>query len=156
MASTGPDRVAIMLSVRTEMMADNLHAIVAAEQGRGPTLVFAHNVHLQRAQPGTAIGDVSWCSAGALVELTMGERYAFVATDANPASDPGTLQGALAGATTRRALFPAADLRAALAPSIGKGQPIVPGHLPLDPAELAGADAVIFIADTDGKRHQYW
>jgi hypothetical protein len=62
----------------------------------------------------------------------------------------------LAEATTRRALFPTQTLLAALPPSIGTGEPIVPGHLPLNPAELDGADAVIFVADTDGKRHQYW
>jgi hypothetical protein len=100
--------------------------------------------------------DVSWGSAGALVGLTLGERYVFLATDANPHSDPDTLQGVLAEATTRRALFPTPALRAALPPSTGTGEPIVPGHLPLKPAELAGADAVIFVADTDGKRHQYW
>ncbi len=100
--------------------------------------------------------EVSWGSAGALVGLTLGERYVFLATDANPDSDPGTLQGVLAEATTRRALFPTQALRAALPPSIGTGEPIVPGHLPLNPAELDGADAVIFVADTDGKRHQYW
>jgi hypothetical protein len=32
----------------------------------------------------------------------------------------------------------------------------VPGHIPLGPADLDGADAVIFVADTDGRRHQYW
>jgi hypothetical protein len=80
----------------------------------------------------------------------------FLTTDASPDSDPGTLQGMLADATTRRALFPTPALRAALPPSIGAGEPIVPGHLPLNPAELDSADAVIFIADTDGKRHQYW
>jgi erythromycin esterase-like protein len=158
MASPAPDRIATMLSLRTEMMAENLLAIVAQEQRRGPSLVFAHNVHLQRAQSNMRFGedDVSWFSAGALVELTLGEHYAFLATDANPDSDPGTLQGVLAEATTRRALFPAQALRAALPPSIGTGEPIVPGHLPLNPADLDGADAVIFIADTDGKRHQYW
>ncbi|MGH4025346.1 MAG: erythromycin esterase family protein [Pseudonocardiaceae bacterium] len=158
MASRAPDRIATMLSLRTEMMADNLLAIVAQEQRGGPSLVFAHNVHLQRVQPHTQGGedDVSWCSAGALVGLTLGERYVFLATDANPHSEPGTLQGVLAEATTRRALFPAQALRAALSPSIGTGEPIVPGHLPLNPPELAGADAVIFVADTDGKRHQYW
>ena len=154
MAGSAPDRVATMFSLRTEMMADNLLAIVAQEERRGPSLVFAHNVHLQRARPGA--DDVSWASAGALAELTLGERYAFLATDANPHSDPGTLQGVLAEATTRRALFPAPALRAALPPSTGMGEPIVPGHLPLNPAELDRADAVIFIADTDGKRHQYW
>lgn len=153
MANSAPDRVAILFSLRTEMMAENLLAIVAKEQRRGPVLVFAHNVHLQRAH---AESDPSWGSAGALVELTLGERYAFLATDASLHNDPGTLQGMLAEATTRRALFPAQPLRAALPPSIGTGEPIVRGHLPLNPAELAGADAVIFIADTDGKQHQYW
>ncbi len=120
--------------------------------------MFAHNAHLQRAQSGLLAGtdDVNWGSAGALVGLTLGDRYVYVATDANPNSDPGTLQGLLAEATTRRALFPAQALRAALPPSIGTGEPIVPGHIPLNPADLDGADAVIFVADTDGKRHQYW
>ncbi|WP_158883367.1 erythromycin esterase family protein [Amycolatopsis anabasis] len=158
MAGPAPDRVATLLSLRAEMMAENLLAIAAREQHRGPSLVFAHNAHLQPARSHLPVGEdeVSWGSAGALVELTLGERYAFLATDAAPDSDPGTLQGVLAGATTRRALFPAPALRAALPPSIGAGAPILPGHLPLNPAELGGADAVIFVADTDGKRHQYW
>ncbi|MDV8006554.1 hypothetical protein [Rhodococcus sp. IEGM 1318] len=80
----------------------------------------------------------------------------FLATDANPDSDPGTLQGALADATGRRALFSTPALRAALGPSITAGEAILPGHLPLKPSELEGADAVIFVADTDGQRHQYW
>jgi erythromycin esterase-like protein len=158
MASPEPDRIATMLSLRAEMMAENLLAIVAQEQRRGPSLVFAHNALLQRTQSDMPVGedDVSWGSAGALVGLTLGERYVFLATDANPHSDPGTLQGVLAEATTRRALFPAEALRAALPPSVGAGEPIVPGHIPLNPADLDGADAVIFVADTDGKRHQYW
>ncbi|MEV6430578.1 erythromycin esterase family protein [Nocardia sp. NPDC051463] len=158
MASPAPDRIATLLSLRTEMMAENLLAIVAQEQRRGPSLVFAHNAHLQRAQSHASGGenDMNWCSAGALVGLALGRRYMFLATDAGPHSDPGTLQQLLAEATTRRALFPAPALRAALPPSIGAGEPIVPGHIPLDPADLDGADAVIFVADTDGKRHQYW
>ncbi|AHH95764.1 erythromycin esterase family protein [Kutzneria viridogrisea] len=158
MASPAPDRIASLLSLRAEMMAENLLAIVAQEQRRGPSLVFAHNVHLQRAQSQVPVSEdaANWGSAGALVGLTLGERYVFLATDANPDSDPGTLQRVLAEATTRRALFPAQALRAALPPSIGTGKPIVPGHIPLNPAELGGADAVIFVADTDGKRHQYW
>jgi hypothetical protein len=120
--------------------------------------VFAHNVHLQRTQSDTPIGDAeaNWGSAGALAELTLGERYVFVATDANPDSDPGTLQGVLADATTRRALFPAQALRAVLPPSIDAGTPILRGHIPLTPADVTGADAVIFITDTDGKQHRYW
>jgi erythromycin esterase-like protein len=157
LARSAPDRVAVLFSLRTEMMADNLLAIRAEEGRRGPSLVFAHNVHLQRAQPQLYGEDgARWGSAGALVGLTLGERYVVVVTDARPDSDPGTLQGVLAAATTRRALFPVPALRAALPASIGTGEPIVPGHLPLNPAELAGADAVVFVADTDGQRHQYW
>ncbi|WP_459545095.1 erythromycin esterase family protein [Nocardia sp. X0981] len=158
MARSAPDRIATLLGVRTEMMAENLLSIVARERDRGPSLVFAHNVHLQRAQSDMRVGavDVNWCSAGALVALTLGERYVFLAADAGPHSDPGTLQRLLADATTRRALFPAPALRAALDPSTGTGEPIVPGHIPLAPADLGGTDAVVFVADTDGKRHQYW
>ena len=151
-ARSAPDRIETLLSVRTEMMAENLLAILARERGRGPSMVFAHNHHLQR-HPSTG---ASWGSAGALVELTLGGRYVFVATDAKPGSVPGTLQGVLAEATTRRALFPAPALRAALPPSTGTAEPIVSGHLPLHPQEVGLADAVIFIADTDGKQYKYW
>ena len=158
MASSAPDRIGTLLSLRAEMMAENLLAVVAQEQRRGPILLFAHNAHLLRVPSDMPVnGDVvSWGSAGSLVGLVLGERYVFLATDANPDSDPGTLQGALADATSRRALFPAPALRAALDPSVTAGEAILPGHLPLKPSELDGADAVIFVADTDGKRYQYW
>ncbi|MFC9516565.1 erythromycin esterase family protein [Nocardiaceae bacterium NPDC056970] len=158
MARSAPDRIGNLLSLRAEMMADNLLAISEVERPRGPSLVFAHNAHLQRAQSTTSSesGDANWCSAGALAELTLGERYMFIATDAAPDSAPGTLQNALATATDRRALFPAPALRAALPPSIDSGEPIAPGHIPITLADMNGADAVIFVADTDGKRHRYW
>jgi hypothetical protein len=43
-----------------------------------------------------------------------------------------------------------------LPPEIGPGAAILPGHLPVRPVDLAGADALIFVADTDGRRQQYW
>ncbi|MDZ7916033.1 MAG: erythromycin esterase family protein [Rhodococcus sp. (in: high G+C Gram-positive bacteria)] len=158
MASSAPDRIGTLLSLRAEMMAENLLAVVAQEQRRGPSLLFAHNAHLLRVQSEMPVSDdvVSWGSAGSLVGLVLGERYVFLATDANPDSDPGTLQGALADATSGRALFPTSALRAVLDPSVTAGQAILPGHLPLTPSELDGADAVIFVADTDGQRHRYW
>ncbi|WP_424809148.1 erythromycin esterase family protein [Rhodococcus sp. 27YEA15] len=155
MAGTGPDRIAVLLSIRSAMTAENLLAIVAQENRRGPCVVFAHNAHLRRiSSPELEVGnEVGWSNAGALVALTLGERYLFVATDAAPDSDPNTFQGALAAATSRRSLFPAS---AVLAPSIEAGRPIVPGHIPLTPADLSDVDAVVFISDTDGKRYQYW
>ncbi|MFJ4655819.1 erythromycin esterase family protein [Nocardia sp. NPDC088792] len=158
MADPRPDRISTLLSVRAEMMAENLLAILAREQDRGPALVFAHNTHLQRmpSHMQAGVGEATWGSAGALVSIPLADRYLFVASDANPDSDPDTLQGLLAEATTHRALFPAPPLRVALPSSIEAGKPIVRGHIPLDPADLAGADAVIFLADTDGKQHRYW
>ncbi|MCM6775925.1 erythromycin esterase family protein [Nocardia sp. CDC159] len=158
MATPTPDRIADLASLRSEMMAENLLAIVAAERHRGPSLVFAHNTHLQRAKSAQPLDatTVNWCGAGALAALPLAERYLFLATDASPASTPGTLQHALAQATTRRTLFPAAALREALPPSITAGKPIVPGHIPLEPTDLPTADAVVFIADTDGEQHRYW
>ena len=157
MARPALDRIGTLLSHRAEMMADNLLDIAARERDRGPCLVFAHNVHLQRAPSGMSFGPrpSSWWSAGALVARTLGDRYVVIVSDANPQSAPGTLQGLLAAATNRRTLFPVDELRAA-PPALGPDGPIVPGHIPLQQRDLAGADAVVFIADTDGKRHQYW
>ena len=162
MARSAPDRIATLLSLRAEMMADNLLAVVDRERHRGPTLVFAHNAHLQRAPSQMSFGveESTWWSAGAIAARTLGLRYVVVLVDGHPAgkptADPLMLPDVLAAATTRRSLFPAAALRAALPPHIGPGAPMVPGHLPVRPADLAGADALIFVADTDGRRHQYW
>jgi len=152
MATPGPDRVGTLFSLREEMMAANLLAIVERERRRGPSLVFAHNEHLRLPHP----GEPGWGSAGAIAALTLGERYLFVATDGAPHSDPDTLQGALAAATTRRTLFPAPAVRAALPPSVTAGAPMVRGHIPLTHATLTGTDAVIFVTDTDGEQHRYW
>jgi erythromycin esterase-like protein len=152
MARPAADRLGELSAVRSEMMAENLLAIVERERRRGPSLVFAHNHHLRRH----LAGEVGWGNAGALAELALGERYLFVATEARPGSDPGTLQGVLAAATTRRALFPAPALRAALPASIPTNEPMMPAHLPLHRPDLDRADAIIFIADTDGKQYKYW
>jgi len=158
MSRTTPDRVGVLMSLRTEMMADNLLAIAAAEEHRGPTLVFAHNAHLRPAQSTLTFGEheATWASAGAIAAMNLGDRYLFVASDGSPSSAAGTLQGALASATDRRTLFPAADLRAALPTDIPTDAPFVRGHIPLTAVDLAATDAVIFITDTDGKQHQFW
>lgn len=155
MATPATDRLGALMSVRAEMMADNLLAIVERERHRGPSLVFAHNAHLQRAHsPGEEAP--GWGGAGALVALALADRYTVVTTDGAPACDPATLQGVLAQATTRRTLFPTSELRDALPAAIATGEPMVLGHIPLRRADLDTADALVFITDTDGKQVRYW
>ncbi|MET0994597.1 MAG: erythromycin esterase family protein, partial [Mycobacterium sp.] len=48
MADTSATRFARLTGLRDAMMADNLLDIAAREARRGPTLVFAHNRHLQK------------------------------------------------------------------------------------------------------------
>ncbi|GHG16772.1 MULTISPECIES: erythromycin esterase family protein [Amycolatopsis] len=62
-------RIARLSGVRAVLMAENLLDIRAIEARRGPTLVFSHNVHLQRTGSG----------AGAIVGALLGDRYAFIA-----------------------------------------------------------------------------
>ncbi|WBB80382.1 DUF6194 family protein [Micromonospora sp. WMMD882] len=98
------ERVSRLLAVRGELMAENLLSIHAAEAHRGPTLVFAHNRHLQR-QPSTmtmADLDLSWHSAGAIVGSLLGDRYAVIvgSMGASPALGigapaPSTYEGRL-------------------------------------------------------------
>ncbi|RZS41023.1 erythromycin esterase-like protein [Herbihabitans rhizosphaerae] len=70
-----------MCATRDALMAQNLLEIRSMEERRGPTLVFAHNVHLQRNPSHLRMGgmDIDWLSAGAIVASLVGERYTFVA-----------------------------------------------------------------------------
>jgi erythromycin esterase-like protein len=83
-ADTSPVRVERAFALRDAMMADNLKLISAREAERGPTLVFAHNAHLQRA-PSSWAGwglSVEWWSAGAIVGS--GDRGAVRAPARSP------------------------------------------------------------------------
>ena len=100
-ADPAPDRIARMLRLRGRMMADNLSAIAGREEGCGPTLVFAHNVHLQRNlstlnMRGTTL---EWWSAGAHMHARLGHRYALIAghlgTPPQKAQTPDTLGSVL-------------------------------------------------------------
>ncbi|GAB3424202.1 erythromycin esterase family protein [Flindersiella endophytica] len=91
LASQGIDRIERGSAVRDLQMADNLVAIREYEAQRGPTLVFAHNVHLQLNQATMHIPEgwqelagstLRWWNAGALAAARLGRRqYAFLATD---------------------------------------------------------------------------
>ncbi|TDC84303.1 erythromycin esterase family protein [Micromonospora sp. KC606] len=154
MADTSPSRMARLLSVRDSMMAANLLAIAE----RGPTLVHAHNSHLQRDRSTMRMGDrpLEWWSAGALVSARLGEGYAFLATalgtirhhgvDTPP---PDTIEGLLYALPEDRYLVDARRLAAALG-GVRPTPRVSPwfGYIPLDPDHLTRIDGVVFVKDT--------
>lgn len=168
MADTSDSRVARLLGQRDAMMAANLQAIVAKEAQRGPTLVFAHNRHLQKdlstwQLEGMAL---SWWGAGAIAAAQMGARYAFLASALGSAADqgldtpsPDTLEGALSTITESRCIFNSRRLAETLR---GMGAKLTLrtdtstnyGYFALDPAQLDGTDGVIFIKDIPSGSHR--
>ncbi|MFE0877909.1 erythromycin esterase family protein [Streptomyces smyrnaeus] len=154
MADTSPARMARMVGLRDQMMADNLLALAR----RGPTLVHAHNGHLQREKSSMRMRDqplVEWFSAGALVSARLGEEYAFLATalgtlrhhgvDSPP---PDTLEGLLYALPEDRHLVDVPRLASAL----GDTRPahrVSPyyGYASLDPSHLPGYDGIVFVKD---------
>lgn len=152
MATPSPVRFGRLSAQRDAMMAANLRAVARREARRGPTLVFAHNLHLQRVGSTMEMGGETmlWWSAGAITAAVLGDAYAFVATAVGSAPSlglaappPDTLEGILA---TREALLTADGVRAAL-----RGRDVVPRpvedhrYAPLDPADLGGADGVLVL-----------
>lgn len=131
LADPHPERVERMLARRDLLMADHLCAIAGREQERGPTLVFAHNVHLQRPQATLQMGGMplAWWGAGAHVAARLGPRYAFIASER--------------GTEVAGRLYAAAHLKAAGLPPRVSTQ--VPGDLPLDAGALAQADGLLWV-----------
>ncbi|MFG3603275.1 erythromycin esterase family protein [Micromonospora chersina] len=153
MADTSPSRMARLLGVRDSMMAANLLALAE----RGPTLVHAHNSHLQRPKSTMRMGGlpVEWWSAGALVSPHLGEGYAFLATALGTirhhgveTPPPDTLEGHLYALPQDRYVVDPHRLAAVL----GEPAPaprVSPwfGYAPLDPAHLAGIEGLVFVKD---------
>ena len=132
-----PTRVERMLALRDLLMADHLAAVADRERPRGPTLVFAHNSHLQRPRSemrmlGETLG---WWGAGAHLGLRLGTEYAFVA--AHWRSSPPQVAPELPPAT----LYAARDLEAlTLAESGG-----TPQHFPLKAAQVPFLDGLLLL-----------
>jgi erythromycin esterase-like protein len=154
MADASPSRMARLLATRDSMMAANL--LTLAE--RSPTLVNAHNSHLQRDKSTMRMWDqppLEWWSAGAIVSARLGEGYAFLATalgtiphhgvDAPP---PDTVEGLLYTLPQQHCLLDPRRLAAALADATPAPR-VSPwyGYSPLDPAHLAGIDGLVFVKD---------
>jgi erythromycin esterase-like protein len=152
------ERTSRMLGVRDALMADNLLAIRAREQHRGPTLAFGHNRHLQR-HPSTwrlADMDLHWSSAGGIIATLLGNRYTFItgslgARTSLPVPTPAgdTFEGALQSAMLDRCgLFDGNRLRSVerlkdlrSRTDVGPNQ----GYFPLDAETLDHCDAVIHL-----------
>jgi erythromycin esterase-like protein len=153
MADTSPSRMARLLALRDSMMAANLLAIAE----RGPTLVNAHNGHLQRNKSRMRMGDLplEWWSAGAIVSAHLGDRYAFLATalgtirhhgvDAPP---PDTIEGLLYALPEDRYVVDARRLATVLG-DVTPAPRVSPwfGYSPLDPAHVASNDGIVFVKD---------
>ncbi len=140
------DRTSRMLAVRDVLMAQHLLDIRTAERHRGPTLVFAHNRHLQRHpsrwQP--AGMDLEWDAAGAIVAAVLGDRYAVITGSIGasaalglgiPAAD--TFEGRLGARVGEGPFFTAPELDGARARTDA-----TPSYFPLDADTVRRADAV--------------
>ena len=144
MADPAPSRLARLAALRDLLMADHLSAIARRERERGPTLVFAHNTHLQRplSAMGMAGQRLEWWGVGAHMSARLGHCYAFIATNPGTAPDtgrkepaPGTLAAALMDLAGPATLFSSRDLPALLA-----------GSLP-DPQQLLLTDGVLILKE---------
>jgi len=144
-------RICLLLATRDALMAQNLLDIRAVEDRRGPTLVFAHNQHLQRSTGRWRLADMdlTWHPAGAIVGSLVGERYAVVAGSLGrsdviklPEPEPDTYEGLLQDRFPTWGLTPTSAVAAAR-----KRTDTAPeqGYFPHDREALDGTDAVLHI-----------
>jgi erythromycin esterase-like protein len=153
MADTSSSRLAWLLAVRDSMMASNLLALAE----RGPTLVNAHNGHLQRDKSSMRMAGqpLEWWSAGAIVSARLGQDYSVIATALGtigdhgvPAPAPETVEGLLYALPQDRYLVDGRRLAAILGDATPAPR-VSPwfGYAPLDPARLASHDGIVFVRD---------
>jgi erythromycin esterase-like protein len=142
------ERFARLAGVRDALMAENLLAIRCAEAHRGPTLVFAHNQHLQRYPSTMTMAgiDVAWNSAGAIIGSLLGDRYAVIvgSLGASPALGisepaPATYEGKLQQKTQIPRYLRTSEVQPA------EQRTHDYRYFPLDQATIGHADAVLHI-----------
>lgn len=161
LADPAPPRMERAAALRDLMMADNLGAIAERERERGPTLVFAHNVHLQRHRSTMKLGDlrVAWWGAGAHLSRRLGTGYALIASVLGTAPErgigapaPDTVEGALADPARPAALYPSRRLSAALPERLATRTdiPAQAGYFPLEAEGLALTDGLLLVGNAAG------
>jgi erythromycin esterase-like protein len=144
-------RIHRLLTTRDVIMAHNLLAIRDTESRRGPTLVFANNVHLQRNRSTMHMRHMvfDWFGAGAIVASLKGEQYTFVAGSLGRSDtiglgepEPDTFEATLQGRIGTWGLAPAATVASARTRTDHTPRQ---GYFPLDQATLDAADAVLHV-----------
>ena len=154
-----PDRLPTMLSLRDLMMAENLWAIAERERERGATLVFAHNLHLQRAVSGMTMAGqrLEWWGAGAHVSAQLGGDYAFIAAGLGISEAlgvdepvPSSIEGRLMELPDSVNLRSRVEVRELIAQPLETRADFPPQAFPLNMPLLSGADGLLFIRDTEG------
>ncbi|MFF0155229.1 DUF6194 family protein [Micromonospora sp. NPDC005203] len=142
------ERFARLAGVRDALMAENLLAIRTTEAHRGPTLVFAHNTHLQRHQSTMTMAgtEVSWAGAGAIIASLLKDQYALIvgSLGASPtlgigAPGPSTYEGGLQQTTNHPGYVHTSEI----GPAEQRAHDY--RYFPLDQATIEHADAVLHI-----------
>lgn len=142
-----------MCATRDALMARNLLDIRRIEGGRGATLVFAHNLHLQRNTSRMRLGemDLEWSSAGAVAGSLLGSRYSVVIgslgrddTIDMPEPGAGTYEGFLQRRVAIRACVAPSEIPAA---TTRTDHTPAHGYFPLDRETVDRADAILHIHD---------
>ncbi|QVQ51545.1 erythromycin esterase family protein [Spiractinospora alimapuensis] len=138
-------------AVRDAIMARHLVDIRTLEARRGPTLVFAHNRHLQRHPSTWTTEDAAmrWSGAGAIVTTVWDGGYTFVPGSLGSSSEvglvepaPHTFEGRLRSATTPWSLTKPTNLDGA-----DVRTDTTPDYFPLDQQTVDAADALLHISD---------
>jgi erythromycin esterase-like protein len=147
-------RICRLMATRDALMAQNLLDIRAVEDRRGPTLVFAHNQHLQRSTGRWRLADMdlTWHPAGAIVGSLVGDRYAVVAGSLGRSDvialsepEPDTYEGLLQRHFSGWGLTATSAVAAARKRTDTKPEQ---GYFPVDQDVLDGTDAILHITGT--------
>ncbi|ADD45800.1 erythromycin esterase family protein [Stackebrandtia nassauensis] len=150
-----------MCATRDAFMAQNLLDIRQAEGDRGPTLVYASNLHLKRGLSTMDMGPMTmeWFGAGAIMAPLLGERYTVIASslgrsDGIELAEPeaATYEAQLQNRVPDWDLVPAAVVTAA---NVRTDPTPRQGYFPLDEPTIDGVDAIWHVNDGGETRWQW-
>lgn len=142
-------RISGLLATRDVLMTENIRDIRDIEAQRGPTLLYGHNVHLQRNLSTMSMAGMTlrWYGPGAVLSSLFGDRFTFLAGSLGPSpsglADNEPAEAGLRDRSVPWGLFPAAGLTAT-----PTGPTSDPSYFPLDQETIDGADAILHIAES--------